>query len=171
MIRPVSAEDASAIVSIYNYYIQHTVITFEEEPLNCADMKKRIIETTGNYPWLVYELDGEIVGYAYAHLWRERASFRFSVEDSIYLKPGFEGRGIGSALCERLLGELRDSGIRAVVAGITVPNAASIALHEKFGFVQTGVFKEIGYKMDRWLDVGFWELLFPAQRQSQDSLV
>jgi phosphinothricin acetyltransferase len=159
MIRPVSIDDAGAIADIYNYYIHNTVITFEEETVVADAMAARIREVTRAHPWLVWEESGEVCGYAYAHQWRERASYRFSVEDSIYLKHGCEGRGTGSALFSRLLDELRKGNARAVVAGITLPNARSTAMHEKFGFSKIGEFAEIGYKTERWLTVGFWELL------------
>ena len=159
VIRRVVPQDAGRIAAIYNYYIEHTVITFEETPLDESAMRSRIIHTIEKYPWFVHEENGEITGYAYAHEWRARESYRFSVEDSVYVKHGAHGKGIGSALLHCLLQELRARGAHAVVAGITLPNDRSTRLHEKFNFTKAGEFPEIGFKNNRWLAVGFWELL------------
>jgi phosphinothricin acetyltransferase len=158
-LRPVRREDASGIAEIYNYYIEHTAITFEEELLGGEDMAGRIGEVVPRYPWYVWEEGGELVGYAYAHAWGRRAAYRFAVEDSIYLKPGWERRGIGRRLLARVLEELRRGGFHAVISVITVPNPASAGLHESFGFKKTGQFNEVGYKLGKWLDVGYWELI------------
>jgi phosphinothricin acetyltransferase len=158
-MRPVCLEDAPAIVEIYNHYIKHTVITFEEEPLSVAAMAGRIGELIGRYPWFVWEEGGELVGYAYAHAWHQRAAYRFAAEDSIYLKPGWERRGIGLRLLERLIGELRQAGFHVLMSGITVPNPASVGLHESLAFKKVGQFNEIGYKLGKRLDVGYWELI------------
>jgi phosphinothricin acetyltransferase len=159
LIREAVPGDAGQIAAIYNYYIEHTVITFEETILDESVMRNRIIETTKKYPWLVREENGVVMGYAYAHQWRERESYRFSVEDSVYVKNGAQSRGIGSSLLQRLIDNLRERGAHAVVAGITLPNEQSARLHEKFNFVKAGEFREIGFKNNRWLAVGFWELL------------
>jgi phosphinothricin acetyltransferase len=159
MIRPVNAEDAAAICGIYNHYIEHTTVTFEEEPLSPAAMEGRIREISRRYPWLVWEAEGRVLGYAYAHRWHERAAYRFTAEDSLYLLPGEEGRGLGRALLERLLEELRKTELHALMSVITLPNPGSVALHEKFGFQKAAHFGEVGYKMGQWLDVGYWELI------------
>jgi phosphinothricin acetyltransferase len=159
MIRPVRIEDGAAICGIYNHYIEHTVITFEEEPLSPEIMENRIRDISAHYPWLVWEEEGQILGYAYAHKWHERAAYRYTAEDSIYIKEGCQGRGIGGKLLARLLGEEKESGVRAIMAVITLPNERSTALHEKFGFTKVGHFKKVGCKFDAWLDVGYWELI------------
>jgi phosphinothricin acetyltransferase len=159
VLRRVSAGDGAAICSIYNYYIENTVITFEEDPLSVEAMTGRIREISAVYPWFVWEEEGEVTGYAYLNKWKERIAYRYSAEDSIYIKRGHEGRGIGGKLLSRLLEELPGIGIHAVTAVITVPNDRSAALHEKFGFKKAGRLNEIGFKMNRWLDVGYWELL------------
>ena len=159
MIRPVSPDDAGAICGIYNYYVENTVITFEETPVLPAEMEQRIRDITAHYPWLVLEEDGDLIGYAYAHAWHERAAYRFSAEDSIYLKHGCEGRGLGEQLFAALLEEMRKLDLHVLMSVITLPNERSAALHEKFGFTRSARFREIGYKMDRWLDVGYWELI------------
>ncbi|MDR2102673.1 MAG: GNAT family N-acetyltransferase [Treponema sp.] len=159
MIRPVKIGDARAIAEIYNYYIEHTVITFEETPLSPADMENRIRNITAHYPWFVYEEAGEPIGYTYINKWKERSAYRFAAEDSLYLKHGWEGRGLGGKLMAALLEAVKKTDIHSVTAGITLPNERSVALHEKWGFIKAACFKEIGYKQERWLDVGYWELL------------
>ncbi|MDR2110712.1 MAG: GNAT family N-acetyltransferase [Spirochaetaceae bacterium] len=159
MIRPVTLGDAPAICGIYNHYVKNTVITFEERPVSIHEMEGRIREITPVFPWVVWEEAAGIAGYAYIHRWKERSAYRFSVEDSIYLKKGYEGKGIGKRLLSTLLEEIKKTDVHAVVAAITIPNDRSIGLHEKFGFVKIARFPEIGYKLDTWLDVGYWELL------------
>lgn len=158
MIRSVKPEDARSIVDIYNHYIEKTTITFEEEPLSTATMAERILQVTQTFPWLVYERDGEVLGYAYAGAWKSRSAYRFSVEASVYLAPDCQGNGAGSQLYAQLLEELKKLDVHSVIGGITLPNPASIALHEKFGFKKVGQFTEVGRKFDQWLDVGYWEL-------------
>jgi phosphinothricin acetyltransferase len=159
MIRPVKIEDAPAIGGIYNYYIENTVVTFEEIPVSAGEMENRIKKVSAKYPWFVWEENGEVLGYAYVNTWKERAAYRYSVEDSIYLKNDSLGRGIGRSLLTKLLDEVRKTEIHAIVAGVTVPNARSISLHEKFGFKKIAQFNEIGFKQNRWLDVAYWELI------------
>jgi phosphinothricin acetyltransferase len=159
LIRPVKADDAAAISAVYNYYVENTVITFEEEPVSAKTMEERIRRVTAHYPWLVWEEAGEILGYAYVHAWHERSAYRFTVEDSIYLKHGSEGKGMGTALFSRLLEEVRKLDLHVLMSVITVPNEVSVGLHEKFGFKQAGRFAEVGFKFGRRLDVGYWELL------------
>jgi phosphinothricin acetyltransferase len=159
MIRPVNIADAQAMADIYNYYVLNTAVTFEEEALSREDMENRIRSFSPLYPWFVWEEGGELAGYAYAHKWHERASYRFSVEDTVYVRHGFERRGIGRALLGALVGELKKQGIHAVMSVVTVPNEGSAALHESLGFKKAGHFAEIGWKMGKWRDVGYWELI------------
>jgi len=165
MISLVLPNDANAICAIYNYYIENTIISFEEVPLHSCEMEERIRKISTKYPYLVWEektdekKSGEINGYAYVNTWRERSAYRFAAELSIYLKNGFQGKGIGRKLMERLLEEVRKTNIHTLVAAIVLPNDRSIALHEKFGFRQIALFKEIGYKFNEWHDVAYWELI------------
>ncbi|MDR0387117.1 MAG: GNAT family N-acetyltransferase [Treponema sp.] len=159
MIRPVAPEDAAAVCGIYNYYIENTAVTFEEEPVSVSVMESRINGVTAKYPWLIYEEAGEVLGYAYIHAWHERPAYRFTAEDSIYIKHGKTGRGAGKALLARLLEEARKQDVHVLMAVIAVPNEASTGLHEKFGFRQVGCFPGVGYKFGRRLDVGYWELM------------
>lgn len=158
MIRNVTLDDAQAIGAIYNYYISNTIISFEEQPVTQEEMTTRISGTISDFPWLVFEEDEELLGYAYASKWKGRSAYRHSVEASVYLVSEATGKGIGTALYTELLARLRGMSIHTVVGGIALPNEASVALHEKFGFEKVAHFKEVGRKMDRWIDVGYWQL-------------
>lgn len=160
-IRPTLLSDAAAIADIYNYYIEHTVVTFEETAITSADMEARIGQVLDRkQPWIVGEKDGQVVGYAYAGEWKSRCAYRYSLESTVYLKHGEEGHGIGSALYGKLIELLKEKKYHAVIGGIALPNPASVALHEKFGFRKIGQFLEVGYKFNQWIDVGYWELIF-----------
>jgi phosphinothricin acetyltransferase len=160
-IRPVSLEDAEGIAAIYNPYILTSIITFEEEPVSTGEIQRRIdsVQSLG-YPWLVAEVDGSLAGYAYASRWRERPAYRYTAESTIYLSQESGGHGYGSKLYNALLDELRAGGFHAVIGVITLPNPASIALHEKLGFSKVAHFSQVGYKFEHWLDVGYWQLTF-----------
>jgi L-amino acid N-acyltransferase YncA len=160
MIRRATAADARRICDIYNHYIEQTVITFEEEPLPAEEMERRIAATAPSLPWLVYEEGGRVLGYAYAGRWRDRSAYRYTVESTVYVDAGAAGRGIGAALYGELLQELRRLGVHAVIGGISLPNEGSRRLHEKMGFMKSGHLSQVGYKFGRWIDVGYWELVF-----------
>ncbi|MDR1618759.1 MAG: GNAT family N-acetyltransferase [Treponema sp.] len=159
MIRPVSAGDARDICGIYNYFVENTAVSFEEEPVPLPEMESRIRAISAAYPWFVREEGGAVLGYAYANRFRDRAAYRYTAELSIYVKSGHEGKGIGGGLFARLLEAMKESSVHALVSGITVPNERSVGLHEKFGFVNVALFSETGYKLGRWHDVGYWELV------------
>ncbi|NJN28323.1 MAG: N-acetyltransferase [Cyclobacteriaceae bacterium] len=159
MIRNAVLSDAPQIAAIYNHYVAHTIVTFEEEALNATEMSDRIAAITKKYPWIVYESAGQIMGYAYAADWKVRRSYRFSLEGTVYLKKGAERQGIGSALYGALIDLLKPTNIHALIGGISLPNEASIALHEKFGFKKVAHFPEVGYKFEKWIDVGYWQLM------------
>lgn len=157
-IRPALAADAGAIALIYNHYIRETVITFEEDEIDSQQMLARMnAGLADNFPWLVAEMDGKVAGYAYAARWKARSAYRFAAEVSVYLAREVIGNGLGSQLYARLFAELKDRGIHAVIGGIALPNAASVALHEKFGMEKAAHFKSVGFKFDRWIDVGYWQ--------------
>lgn len=158
-IRACTTADAAAICEIYNHYVRHTVITFEEVPVLAADMAQRILDVTARLPWLVAEEGGVLVGYAYATPWKPRSAYRFSVESTVYVAPDHVGRGVGTALYRDLIAGLGALDVHCAVGGIALPNPASVALHEKLGFKKIGQFVEIGRKLDRWVDVGYWELI------------
>lgn len=160
MLRPASPADAAAIAAIYNHYVLNTIVTFEEEAVTREDMAQRITETLaeGN-PWLVWVEDGRVLGYAYASAWKSRCAYRFALETTVYLAKDATGRGLGTNLYTSLIAALRLTKTHALIGGISLPNPGSIALHEKLGFVKIGHFKEVGWKFDRWIDVGYWELI------------
>ena len=161
MIRNATIEDAGALCDIYNHYVLNTTITFEEKPVSLDEMRGRIAEVTASLPWYVWEEDGNVIGYAYASRWKSRSAYRFSVESSVYLHADCTGKGIGGQLYESLLSGLRSRSIHGVIAGISLPNEGSVALHERMGFVKVAHFREVGWKFGQWLDVGYWELLLP----------
>lgn len=159
MIRSVSLSDAAAIGAIYNHYIANTCVSFEEVPVSEAVMAGRIKDVSSSYPWLVWEEQGEVIGYAYANKWQTRTAYRFSVESTVYLRHDCTGRGIGRKLYERLIADLREAGLHSVVGGIALPNPASQALHEKMGFKKVAHYEQVGWKFEQWIDVGYWQLL------------
>ena len=159
-VRSASAADADTLARIYNYYVENTVITFEEEPVSAPAMAARVAEVQGlSLPWLVAEVEKKVVGYAYANKWKARSAYRHSVETTIYLEHGHQGRGVGKTLYSALLPHLRARGIHAVIGGAALPNEASVALHEKLGFDHVATFREVGFKHGRWVDVAYWQLL------------
>ena len=159
-IRDALLEDAPAIAEIYNYYVRETIITFEEAPVSPAEIKKRILTAQSiALPWLIAELNDETVGYAYAGRWSERTAFRFSVELTVYVHPDHHRHGIGCHLYSRLLHALKAKGVHAALGGIALPNDASIGLHERLGFKKASHFKEVGFKFNQWIDVGYWQLI------------
>jgi L-amino acid N-acyltransferase YncA len=157
-IRVATAADAESVAGIYNYYINDTVVTFEEEAVSSAEMARRIDEvTSASLPWLVAELSDRVLGYAYASKWKGRGAYRFSLEITVYLAQDQLGLGLGSRLYSTLFPLLRDRGMHAVIGGIALPNLASVALHEKFGLNKVAHFREVGFKFGRWIDVGYWQ--------------
>ena len=156
-VRPVTAADAAAICGIYNPYVQNTVITFEQSQVPKSEMVKRIEEYTALYPWLVAQTEGKVVAYAYATRWRARAAYDQTLESTIYVHKDCTGRGIAKPLYLALLRELTARKVHAVVGCIALPNDASVALHEKCGFVKVAHFPQVGRKFERWVDVGYWQ--------------
>jgi phosphinothricin acetyltransferase len=158
VIRPAQDKDAKAICDIYNFYIENTIISFEEKIIDSKEMEGRIHAIGELYPWLVYEKEGQILGYAYASKWKERTAYRHTVEDTLYVRQDVLGQGIGRALLESLMEEVKKLDVRVVIAVIALPNARSVQLHEYFGFRKAGHFINVGHKLGRWIDVGYWEL-------------
>ena len=158
MIRVATTDDAADICDIYNHYVLETPITFEEHPVVPGEMAKRIQEISASLPWLIFRDNNEVLGYSYASPWRDRSGYRYSVEASVYLRSATVGKGIGSRLYEALLCELRERQFHTVIGGIALPNPASVALCEKFGFEKVAHFKKVGYKFGQWIDVGYWQL-------------
>jgi phosphinothricin acetyltransferase len=167
ILRECTEGDGEALCAIYNHYVVQTTATFEETAVSADEMARRIAEVTRRLPWIVCEEGGVLVGYAYAMPWKSRAAYRHSVETTIYLHSDATGRGIGTELYQSLLDRLRRLGTHCVVGGIALPNPASVALHERLGFVRAGHFHEIGMKFGRWVDVGYWERRFPEVRATR----
>jgi phosphinothricin acetyltransferase len=155
--------DAAACAAIYAPSVEAAPTSFEERAPDAAEMAARMADCTATHPWLVAEEGGEVVGYAYACPYQARPAYRWSASVSVYVAADRVGAGIGRALYEELFARLRRRGFRMAVAGITLPNTASVALHERLGFVQTGVNRAIGWKLGAWRDVGWYQLeLAPA---------
>lgn len=165
MIRDVQSSDAESIRSIYNHYIRESVVTFEEEPISVTEILERIDMATKDLPWLVFEEEGGILGYAYASKWKGRLAYRYTVESTVYLSKKAIGKGIGTKLYKALIDRLANLAYHSVIGGIALPNPASVALHEKLGFEKVAHFKQVGWKMDRWVDVGYWELIIQNAEQ------
>lgn len=155
------ARDATDVCSIYNHYVERTIATFELIAVPAEEMARRIVNVSGQLPWLVWEQDGMVLGYAYATLWKSRAAYAHSVETTVYLAPDPTGRGIGTVLYRSLLDRLRSLGVHCAVGAIALPNAPSVALHEKLGFAKIGQFHQIGFKFGEWIDVGYWQIKLP----------
>jgi phosphinothricin acetyltransferase len=159
MIREVEENDAAALAEIYNFYIQNTVVTFEEDGIDAIEFIKRIgkVQSSG-YSWLVAEENGRVIGYAYSSKWNDRAAYKNTAEVSVYLSHTAKSSGWGTRLYSELFSSLRKRSTHVVIGGITLPNPASIALHEKFGMEKVAHFKQVGYKFGQWLDVGYWQV-------------
>lgn len=150
--------DGAACAAIYASYVDGSGVSFEDVAPTAAQFAARIAETSKRHPWLVLEDDGRIVAYAYASPHRARAGYRWAVDVAVYVDSAWQGRGAGRSLYEALLGLLRRQGLRSAVAGITLPNDASIGLHRALGFEQVGTYREIGWKAGAWRDVSWWQL-------------
>ncbi|MFM1896532.1 MAG: Phosphinothricin N-acetyltransferase [Pseudomonadota bacterium] len=158
MIRHANSSDAAQICAIYNWYIENTFITFEEVPLSTEQMAARIAAAGSLRPWLVFESAGRIQGYAYAGEWKSRAAYRYAVETTIYLDKDCHRGGLGRQLYISLIERLRETPVHALIAGIALPNTASVGLHEAMGFAKVAHFREVGFKFNQWIDVGYWQL-------------
>jgi L-amino acid N-acyltransferase YncA len=156
-IRPARADDFEAIAAITNHYITTSSIHFAYEPVAVAALRSMWERYRDRHPWLVTEDNGELLGYAKSGVWRERAAYNWTCEVGLYIADHARGRGMGRALYNELLDECARRGFRSAVAGITLPNAASIALHEKLGFQRVGTFEDAGWKNNAWHAVEFWQ--------------
>jgi phosphinothricin acetyltransferase len=160
MIRKVKLIDTSQIVEIYNYYVLNSIITFDRVPFSIEEYTAKIKNISTNFPYIVFEENNEILGYAYANSWRTKPSYNQTVESTVYVKHGIHGKTIGSQLYTELLKQLKELEFHAIIGGISLPNDPSIKFHEKFGFEKVAHFKEVGKKFGKWIDVGFWQLNF-----------
>lgn len=158
LLRAATLSDAEAILRIYSYYCDSTVITFELETPGLEEFRTRMKTVMAKYPYLVAEKNGEVVGYAYAGTFKERLAYRWTVESTVYLKHGETGAGLGTLLYTELLKQLKAQNILNVLGVITLPNDASTRLHERLGFKKAGVLPQSGFKFNAWHDVGIWQL-------------
>ena len=157
-IRPADARDAGVVVALYNHFVAGSIATFELDPVPEQEMRNRIRDVHARgLPWLLAWRGDVLSGYAYAGPWRARVGYRQTVESSIYLAPQAIGHGIGRRLYAALIERLLDCDVHTVIGGIALPNAASVALHERMGFVQVAHFREVGSKFGQRIDVGYWQ--------------
>jgi L-amino acid N-acyltransferase YncA len=157
LIRLATVNDAPAIAAIYRPIVESTPISFETVAPDADEMRRRIQEVLGSHVWLVCEREGAVAGYAYASTHRARAAYQWSVDTSVYVDDAFRRRGIGHALYLSLFAVLTVQGYANAFAGITLPSAASVGLHERAGFTPLGVYRRVGYKLGAWHDVGWWQ--------------
>ena len=163
-----AARDAAAIAAIYAPSVQAGVASFEATPPDAAQMRARIEAGERKHPWLVAERDAAVAGYAYGATHRTRAAYRWTVEVTVYTDAAHRRRGVGRELYEALLPLLARQRFHLAVAGITLPNDASVALHEAVGFEPVGVYREIGHKFGAWHDVGWWQLRLRAAGETPE---
>ena len=160
MIRPAVLSDAATIANIYNHYVLNTWVTFEEEPVTPDIIQERMQDVfAADLPYIIAQYEGEVIGYAYATKFHKRAAYRNTVETTIYLKHDFIGRGFGKLLYEVLIGLLKEKNYHVAIGTLGLPNAKSVALHEKLGFTQAGQLTQVGFKFNEWRDVGYWQLV------------
>ena len=157
IIRLATPDDAPSVQAIYAPIVRETAISFELEPPTVEAMRQRIAETLEQKPWLVCERQGDILGYVYASQHRTRPAYQWSVDVSVYVQANTRRLGVGQALYRSLFALLTLQGFYQAHAGITLPNPASVALHESLGFAPVGVYRAVGYKLGAWHDVGWWQ--------------
>ena len=158
MIRPAQEADSAAVAAVYAPYVRDTPVSFEVEPPPAAVMAERIAGTLGTHPWLVAEREGQVIGFAYAGKHSQRPAYRWTVDVTVYIREDERRAGVGRQLYGALLGTLWGQGFRSAFAEIVLPNPGSARLHEAMGFRHVGVHKDIGYKLGRWHDIGYWRL-------------
>ena len=168
VIRLASDGDAAAVAGIYAPFVDGNATSFEAEPPSAEEMRRRIAETMEMYPWLVCDCDGVIAGYAYASWHRTRLAYRWSVETSVYVDANFRRRGVARGLYTSLFAILAAQGFVNAYAGITLPNAPSVALHEGLGFLPLAVYRGVGFKMGQWHDVGWWQYVVNSHPASPE---
>lgn len=157
VVRDATEDDAGACAGIYAPYVLDTATTFETEVPDAQEMARRISAAQGTHAWLVLESDGRVIGYAYGGTFKGRAAYRWACEVSVYLEPGSHGAGGGRLLYEALLARLTERGYRTAVAGMCLPNEASVGLHKAMGFEPVGTYRRIGWKLGSWHDVAWMQ--------------
>ena len=159
MIRRATIQDVQAITNIYNVYVQNSVATFETEPVTLQEMHRRVEEISSQYPFLVYEKNGKVLGYCYAHKWKARTAYDRTLETTVYVATSSQRKGIGKEIMVHLIEKCRQTGAHVLVACITSGNENSVRLHRQLGFQQVSHFRQVGMKFARWLDVIDFQLL------------
>lgn len=167
-IRLATQSDAAQVLEIYAPVVRDTTISFEWEPPSVADIQERMRQVMEQLPWLVCEIDGQVAGYAYASPFKTRAGYRWSCEITVYVQPAFHRCGVGRALYAALLPCLAAQGYRVAFAVITIPNSASVGLHEAIGMRRVGTYEGVGYKFGQWLDDGVWQMELAPQAETQE---
>ncbi|HZQ57795.1 MAG TPA: arsinothricin resistance N-acetyltransferase ArsN1 family B [Acidimicrobiales bacterium] len=157
-VRLAGPGDGDALAAIYGPVVAGTAVSFEVDPPDGAEMARRVSATLPRHPWLVMDGEGAVVGYAYAHRFQARAAYDWAVETSIYVDEAHRGCGVGRSLYHALIAVLTAQGYHRAIAGIALPNPASVRLHESVGFRAVGVYHRVGWKSGAWHDVGMWEL-------------
>jgi L-amino acid N-acyltransferase YncA len=155
LVRPATPHDGAAIAAIYAPYVEASIVTFEEIPPTAAAMTERL--AAAPIPWVIAEREQQVIGYATVSAWKPRSAYRFAVEFGVYVAPAAQRSGAGSALYRDLLARCAAAGIHTVLAGIALPNDASVAMHERLGFAHVGTLREVGFKFARRIDVGYWQ--------------
>ncbi|MDO6758787.1 GNAT family N-acetyltransferase [Tamlana sp. 2_MG-2023] len=158
MIRSLKKQDTQEILDIYNYYVLNSVATFDIDALTLEEFQDKINNIYKDYPFIVFEENNEILGYAYGSRFRPKAAYNDVVESTVYVKHDTHGKEIGTKLYAELIAQLIERDFHTVLGVLTIPNEASVKLHEKFGFEKVAHLKEVGYKFDTWQHVGIWQL-------------
>lgn len=158
MIRPLDIGDAQALLDIYNYYVLNSTATFDIEVLSLKTFIDKLNHINADYPFIVFEEDNEILGYAYGSRFRPKPAYNYVVESTVYVKHTAHGKQIGTKLYAKLLSLLKEMNLHTVLGVLTIPNESSIKLHEKFGFEQVANLKEVGLKFGTWQNIGIWQL-------------
>jgi len=156
-IRPAGPQDAAGCAAIYAPFVEDSWVSFELDPPGEVEMARRIADYSASHAWLVAERAGELAGYAYGSPHRARAAYASSCDVAVYVAPGRARQGVGRALYAELLERLKARGFHAAFAGIALPNPASVGLHEAMGFTPVGTYREVGWKLGGWRDVGWWQ--------------
>jgi L-amino acid N-acyltransferase YncA len=165
-IRLIKESDAEAVLNIYKYYVDHTIISFEYEAPTFEEYVQRIKTNTENYPWLVCLHENKIIGFAYGSVHRYRTAYQWSPESTIYLTPDFHARGIGTILYETLFSLLKLQGYYNVFAGVALPNEKSVAFHKALCFEEIGIFRNVGYKHGNWHHTQWFQLTLQEHKMS-----
>jgi phosphinothricin acetyltransferase len=158
-IRSAELDDVPACLAIYAPFVTDTPVSFETEVPDTAAMAQRIADYSASHAWLIAEIGGSVAGYAYASPHRARAAYASSCDIAVYVDPAHARQGVGRALYAALLPLLKDKGLHAAFAGIALPNPGSVGLHEAMGFTPVGIYREVGWKLGAWRDVGWWQRL------------